>query len=90
MALPPNAFKDLVSDSPAESYEALRRAGCLSWKGRRSKEDVLELMRESLRRSHARADTGPGPTSRDRLAAALLSSTYVSWKGRWLARRDTR
>ena len=93
MALPPTAFKDLLFGSHEEVYETLRKKRCLSWKGRRNREAVLAVMRESARRYAEWVEAHPGmtgPNGQDRLADALLASPYVNAKAKLLAMKDTR
>ena len=93
MALPPTAFKDLLSGTYDEVYETLRKKRCLSWRGRRNREAVLEVMEESAQRYSAWVREHPGmtgPNGQDRLADALLGSLYVNFRARRLAQKDTR
>ena len=93
MALPPTAFKDLLYGTHDEVYETLRKKRCLSWRGRRNREAVLEVMRESARRYAEWVEAHPGmtgPNGHDRLADALLASPYINLKARRLAMKDTR
>ena len=93
MALPPTAFKDLLYGSYDEVYDTLRKKRCLSWKGRRNREAVLAVMRESARRYSEWVREHPGmtgPNAHDRLADALLASPYVNRKAKMLAQKDTR
>ena len=93
MALPPTAFKDLLSGSHDEVYDTLRRKRCLSWKGRRNREAVLAVMREAARGYSAWVEEHPGmtgPNGQDWLNDALLASPYVNWRARRLAMKDTR
>ena len=93
MGLPPTAFKDLLYGTHEEVYETLRKKRCLSWRGRRNREAVLEVMRESARAFAAWVEEHPrmtGPNAHDRLADALLASPYVNLKARRLAMKDTR
>ncbi len=93
MALPPTAFKDLLYGTYDEVYDTLRKKRCLSWRGRRNREAVLEVMRESGRRYSEWVREHPrmtGPNAQDRLADALLASPYVNLKARRLAMKDTR
>ena len=93
MALPPTAFKDLLFGSHDEVYDKLRKKRCLSWRGRRNREAVIQVMREAARGYSAWVREHPGmtgPNGQDRLADALLASPYVNWKARMLANKDTR
>ena len=93
MALPPTAFKDLLYGSYDEVYDTLRKKRCLSWRGRRNREAVLEVMRKSRGGFAAWAQEHPGmtgPNAHDWLNDALLASPYVNKRARRLARKDTR
>ncbi len=93
MALPPTAFKDLLSGADDEVYDRLRQKRCLSSKGRMNRDAVLEVMRETAREYSAWVNEHPGMTGangQDRLASALLASPYVNQKAQRLADRDTR
>ena len=93
MALPPTAFKDLLVGTYDEVYDTLRKKQCLSWRGRRNREAVLEVMQESARRYSEWVRDHPrmtGPNAQDRLADALLASPYVNLKAKRLAMKDTR
>ena len=93
MALPPNAFKDLLHGSDLDIYKRLRRAWCLSLNGWLNRDAVLDVMADAHRDFDEWAEANPrmtGPNDRDRLADALLASPYVNLRARWLAQRDTR
>jgi len=93
MALPPTAFKDLLSGADDEVYDRLRQKRCLSSKGRMNRDAVLQVMRETARHYSAWVNEHPGMTGangQDRLASALLASPYVNQKAQRLADRDTR
>ena len=93
MALPPTAFKDLLYGSYDEVYDTLRKKRCLSWQGRRNREAVLEVMRESARGFAAWVNAHPGmtgPNRHDWLNDALLASPYVNKRAKRLAMKDTR
>ena len=93
MALPPTAFKDLLSGADDEVYDRLRQKRCLSSKGRMNRDAVLEVMRETARDYSTWVNEHPGMTGangQDRLASALLASPYVNQKAQRLADRDTR
>ena len=93
MALPPTAFKDLLSGTDDEVYDRLRQKRCLSSKGRMNRDAVLQVMRETARDYSAWVREHPGMTGangQDRLASALLASSYVNQKAQRLADRDTR
>ena len=92
MALPPTAFKDLLYGSDREVYEALRKARCLSLRGRWKRHAVQDVMRESARRYAEWAEAHPdmtGPNGHDRLAEALLDSPYVNARARLLDRKSS-
>ncbi len=93
MALPPTAFKDLLYGADDEVYERLHRRRCLSWRGRRNRAAVLDVMRETHRRYAEWTRAHPrmtGPNAQDRLADALLASPFVNRRARRLAEQDTR
>ncbi len=93
MALPPTAFKDLLTGSYDEIYERLREKGCLSDEGVQDRDAVLAVMQASAQafaawvREHPRMT---GPNSQDRLAEALLGSPYVNAYAHRLSLQDTR
>ena len=88
MALPPNAFKDLLDGSNDEIYDTLFKKRCLSRRGRRNRDAVLELMENSARRFSEWVKENPGmtgPNQQDRLADALLGSPFVNATAKCLA-----
>ena len=72
MVLPPSQLKELISEASNAKgiFDLLRRHGLLSSKGRRSKKEILEVIKSSASASSQR-EPMPGPSGLDNLAAAL-------------------
>lgn len=82
MALPPDPLKNLLGTgtTPEEWYTLVRRAGCLTWKGRRQREAMRALLAERSAAYRPSATLG-SLSLPETLIYALLPAGYLSEQG---------
>lgn len=86
MALPPTLLYDYIMDDDEETFFALKSARLLSMFGRFQRRAVVRLIHKT-REAFAQEDHDmPGPNEDDLVVQALMASSYLNRKGKWMGR----